>query len=119
MALVQDDTGGWVEHWDVDEVLADVAQARHDDLVRFLRLLEQRRPEWHGDAACREHPDPSIWFPARGASRTAEARAVCAGCLARDDCDQWADEAEDPPEGIWAGVTFTERKLRHRARQAR
>lgn len=68
-------------------------------------------PEWHKDAACREHPELS-WFPTRGDTRTAQA-AVCRTCLVRAEC---AEAGAQETEGIWAGVAA--RRLRRERQTA-
>lgn len=62
-------------------------------------LLELRRPDWHADAECREHPELT-WFPERGEDSSA-ALAVCARCLVRDEC-RTAGASEG--HGIWGGI---------------
>lgn len=69
----------------------------------FAELLE--RPDWHGDALCREHPDVSF-FPERGEDPRA-ARAVCADCLVAADCLA-AGMAER--HGMWGGTSERERR---------
>jgi WhiB family transcriptional regulator, redox-sensing transcriptional regulator len=68
-------------------------------------------PEWMRDAACLEH-DPNLWFPARGAD-TRAAKQVCAGCLVRDECAAFADDA-GIEFGIWAGESRHKRNSRRR-----
>lgn len=65
--------------------------------------LAHRRPEWHADALCREHPEVSF-FPERG-QPSAPALAVCAGCLALDDCRAWAIGQGADLHGIFGGTT--------------
>ncbi len=65
------------------------------------------------------HPD--LFFPERG-DPTDEAKAVCASCVVRDQCLQFAlDNGEK--FGIWAGTSERERRRlrrqRHLARKAR
>jgi WhiB family redox-sensing transcriptional regulator len=73
-----------------------------DDLANLLR-----RPAWTADAACKEHPYVEF-FPRRGAS-TKEAKAVCAGCLVREDCLAFAYSSGDHV-GIWGGLSERERR---------
>jgi WhiB family redox-sensing transcriptional regulator len=47
-------------------------------------ILLELRPPWMRDAACREHPEVS--FYAELGESLEPARAVCAGCLVRDEC---------------------------------
>jgi WhiB family redox-sensing transcriptional regulator len=62
--------------------------------------------------------DPDLFFPGRGES-TQEAKAICAGCVVRDEC---LEQALARPEkfGIWGGTSERERRrLRRERRLAR
>lgn len=62
--------------------------------------------------------DPALFFPERGAS-TSEARAVCAGCVVRDECLEYA-LANSEKFGIWGGMSERERRrIRKTRNQAR
>lgn len=75
------------------------------DYEELLALLD--RPQWHRDAACREHPEVNF-FPSRGEDGKA-AKALCRACLARDACLEAA--LVDPlTDGIWGGLTPKERR---------
>ncbi|AYB69415.1 WhiB family transcription factor [Mycobacterium phage Gancho] len=83
---------------------------------------------WRKQAVC--HPanghDPEIWFPptprpyatraeARAATAIrlqweAQAKTLCAACPVRLECLQYAND-NDEREGIWGGLTVTERGL--------
>jgi WhiB family redox-sensing transcriptional regulator len=58
-----------------------------------------RPPAGHADAACREHPEVS-WFPERGEPTTA-AKAICSGCLVKQECAAYALGHEEALDGIW------------------
>jgi len=62
-------------------------------------------PAWHAFANCRGC-DPDLFFPQRGES-TREAKAVCAGCVVREDC--LADSVSEK-FGIWGGLSERERR---------
>ncbi|MDQ5944332.1 MAG: WhiB family transcriptional regulator, redox-sensing transcriptional regulator, partial [Patescibacteria group bacterium] len=47
--------------------------------------------------------DPDLFFPERGAS-TKEAKAVCQGCVVREDCLEYA-LANGEKFGIWGGCS--------------
>lgn len=47
----------------------------------LLAVVEDRRPDWHQDALCREYP-ASWWFPERGEPVDC-AKDVCSRCLCR------------------------------------
>lgn len=68
-----------------------------------------RRPAWHADALCKEHPEVS-WFPGQGES-VAEARAICTACPVRDPC-RAAGERER--FGIWGGMAERARRQARR-----
>jgi WhiB family transcriptional regulator, redox-sensing transcriptional regulator len=60
---------------------------------------------WANYAACREHPDPDVFFPRRGRNDTAaKARWVCDGCPVRMPCLVYAVLAKEDV-GIWGGTT--------------
>ena len=66
-----------------------------------------RPPAWQRDAACLEHPEVEF-FPDRGVS-TAAAKAVCAGCLVREDCLAYALD-NGIKHGIFGGTSERERR---------
>jgi len=59
--------------------------------------------------------DPELFFPGRGAS-TKEAKGVCAGCVVKVDCLEYAlDNGEK--FGIWGGASERERRRIRRQRR--
>jgi WhiB family transcriptional regulator, redox-sensing transcriptional regulator len=78
----------------------------------LLALLD--RPPWQADAACREHPEID-WFPSASQS-IAPAKRVCAGCLVRSQCEQWAVPQGAELWGIWGGLSQRERIRLNRSR---
>src|ERR1700722_15806049 len=78
--------------------------------------LEEERRDWWRSAACREM-DPELFFPvgARGpgAGEIDRAKAVCAGCLVRRQCLQYA-LATHQMHGVWGGTTEEERQVQVR-----
>ena len=58
--------------------------------------------------------DPDLFFPERGAS-TKEAKAVCQGCVVREDCLEYA-LANGEKVGIWGGLSERERRRIRRQR---
>ena len=79
--------------------------------------LGHLRPRFHADANCREHPDVSF-FPERGESAE-PALQVCARCIVRTECLEWAlaDPALD--FGVLGGQTAPARKAARRLAQQR
>lgn len=66
-------------------------------------------PDWHARAACRDHPDPDLWFPGTGQHlRARRAAQICAGCPVCAECADWADRNR-PQFGIWAGRAASNR----------
>ena len=57
---------------------------------------------------------PDLFFPERGAS-TKEAKAVCQGCVVREDCLEYA-LANGEKFGIWGGLSERERRRIRRQR---
>lgn len=76
-----------------------------DDLPSLDDLID--RPAWMLDALCREHPEVNF-FPERG-QPSAPAKAVCARCLVRRECADYAGTAVTV-HGIWGGLSSKQRK---------
>ena len=70
-------------------------------------------PTWHADAQCKEHTDVNF-FPAKNQDPTA-ALAICAGCLVRLECLEYA-LADLNIVGIWAGTSHSDRRRIAKAR---
>jgi WhiB family redox-sensing transcriptional regulator len=77
-----------------------------DDGLDALELL-LRRPEWHGDAACRG-VGPDAFFPERG-ERT-DAAELCASCPVRLPCLLDALPDGGTRHGIWGGTSHRQRR---------
>lgn len=58
--------------------------------------------------------DPDLFFPERGAS-TKDAKGVCAGCVVREDCLEYA-LTHGEKFGIWGGLSERERRRIRRQR---
>ena len=75
------------------------------------------RREWQLAAACRDVPNPDIFFPAKGGG-TSKAKAICAGCPVQLPCRLLADELEALESigvwGVWGGESPEERVARRR-----
>jgi WhiB family redox-sensing transcriptional regulator len=66
---------------------------------------------WQHNAACREAPDPEVFFPGKSDSGEA-AKQVCAGCPVIGDCLDFAlatMPAADRDHGVYGGLTPAER----------
>lgn len=63
---------------------------------------------------CRD-VDPDLFFPV-GSDPGVEARAVCRGCELRQECADWAVDA-DIWHGLWGGLDPTERRAVQRRRE--
>jgi WhiB family transcriptional regulator, redox-sensing transcriptional regulator len=70
-----------------------------DDLPGLADLLTQ--PHWMADSLCREYPTVDF-HPARGGDLR-PAKAVCARCLVRQECLEYAVD-EHIADGVWGGV---------------
>ena len=68
---------------------------------------------WQSRANCMG-VDPDLFFPERGAS-TREAKAVCRGCVVREECLEYAI-ANGEKFGIWGGMSERERRRVRRSR---
>ena len=69
---------------------------------------------WQAKANC-FGVDPDLFFPERGQS-TKEAKAVCAGCVVREACLEFA-LANHIAFGIWGGTSERERRRIRRQRR--
>lgn len=71
---------------------------------------------WRAAGACL-HADPDLFFPisdtGRALAQIVRAKEICAGCLARRECLEFA-QANEPIQGIWGGTTSQERAAARR-----
>ncbi|WP_405866149.1 WhiB family transcriptional regulator [Streptomyces sp. NBC_00005] len=76
---------------------------------------------WSGRAACLRE-DPDLFFPIGSSGPTLiqidEAKAVCRRCPVVKQCLNWAVRVGQV-EGIWGGMTESERRAMKRHREAR
>jgi WhiB family transcriptional regulator, redox-sensing transcriptional regulator len=75
---------------------------------------------WMDLGACRE-AEPELFFPISSAgparSQVAAAKLVCARCVVREECLEYAlDAGQD--HGVWGGLSEEERRAVRRARTA-
>ena len=80
---------------------------------------------WMQHGACRglEYDEPGLFFPdfIRGRvppdvqARIDTAKRICAGCVVRPDCLEYAESRHlnPPPVGIWGGEVFFLRRRPH------
>jgi excisionase family DNA binding protein len=71
---------------------------------------------WRNESLCRKYP--TSWWFAGGHSETAQAKAICADCVVRAPCLEFALSRPDLL-GIWAATTSTERTVLRRERRER
>ncbi len=81
-------------------------------MARTERITQQ---DWRQAAACRG-ADVDIFFPVSEDDAGA-AKAICATCPVREPCLEFALEVRQL-EGVWGGLTDTERRRLRRRRQA-
>ena len=77
---------------------------------------------WRRRAACRGM-GPALFFPAgerdaEAVAQVAAAKEVCAGCGVRLHCLAYA-LAANPDDGVWGGLSPSERRVLRRARRLR
>jgi WhiB family redox-sensing transcriptional regulator len=66
---------------------------------------------WQQDAACKDAPDPDVFFPGKGEDAEA-AKRVCASCPVLGECLEFALATMRAPErdhGVYGGLTPAER----------
>ena len=65
---------------------------------------------WRWRAACHDHPT-DLFFPPRGRRDiVSAAKAVCRDCPVRADCLDFSMSFEEPLQGIYGGLTESERR---------
>lgn len=72
--------------------------------------IEYAPPAWMRDAACLEVDDETAasFFPEGKGATSAPAKAVCRGCLVREECLAYALD-EGIAHGVWGGLGWHER----------
>jgi WhiB family redox-sensing transcriptional regulator len=83
------------------------------EVVQGIVYFFNQRPEWHIQAACRGS-DTALFLSGRGRSASTAAIAVCAACLVRDECLDYA-MSDIELVGVWGGTTTEERRRLRRA----
>lgn len=77
--------------------------------------------DWRSQAACRG-TDPELFFPVGRDDverpETDAAKEICAGCPVVDECLAYALTTRQP-DGIWGGLTTSERRALARRRARR
>lgn len=84
-------------------------------VVEALAVLYEAigpEPTWMADAECRGQTD--VMFPAKG-DDPRRARALCARCWVRSECEAWAANQPAPHHGFLAGMSARERQRATRA----
>lgn len=77
--------------------------------------FERTLTSWRREAACREM-DTDVFFPLTD-EEAGPARAVCATCPVRAECLEFA-LASGQHDGVWGGLTETERRRLRRRKAA-
>lgn len=73
----------------------------------LVGVFYARDVSWHMDALCAQ-VEPDLWFPEKGGS-TKEAKQICANCLVRAECLNYALDAQEK-FGIWGMRSERERR---------
>jgi WhiB family redox-sensing transcriptional regulator len=71
-------------------------------------MIDEGRPAWHKDAACKGASPGVSWFPEAGEDHRPALR-VCEACPVNQDCLAWALEQGPQLDGIWSGTTRSQR----------
>lgn len=77
----------------------------------LAELLDATEHEWMASAVCAQ-TDPEAFHPEAGDSPE-PAKRMCAHCPVRETCLQWALDHNEP-DGIWGGLTASERWVMRR-----
>lgn len=86
---------------------------------KFLGVDPDEDTSWQKDAAC-AGSHPALFFPTVEYPKDcADAKAVCAGCVVRFDCLEYALRVREPA-GIWGGLATAHREwILQQARERR
>lgn len=86
------------------------------ELPTLAVLLGGKRLNFKDKGAC-SGCNPNLFFPEPHDQRTVKAaKAVCAGCVVREECLEWALDSEEK-YGIWGGTSENERRVMRRVRR--
>lgn len=81
-------------------------------VMTFSRTFDWDGAGWRNRAACRD-TDPDLFFPVGSTGSAAEeiraAKALCRACPVREECLEFAFEANQEA-GIWGGTSEDERR---------
>lgn len=89
-----------------------------DEIDRFLNdmadIFYAKHAAWRADAACRGEDRPLwMWFPAKGDIKTVNAaKRICSACFVRDECLQYAVDANERT-GLWGGRSIYNYRKEH------
>jgi hypothetical protein len=89
--------------------------ARLQPIVMPTAAAVPSQGDWRDRGLC-IGADPDTFFPSHGAPGT-EAREICASCAVREDCLEYATEADE--FGIWGGLNQGERRSLERRQRRR
>lgn len=88
--------------------------------LTWIREHDWDSDDWRERSLCRE-TSPELFFPIGTTGDAVEqieaARAVCAQCLARPECLEFA-LSTNQEAGVWGGTTEEERRRIRRSRRA-
>lgn len=83
------------------------------EITFYLEPGASAEGDWRHMAACREIPDPDIFFPigttGPALDQVEEAKAICQLCIVQNQCLRWALETHQE-SGVWGGLSEDERK---------
>lgn len=68
--------------------------------------IDLRPQEWMKQAACRDHPNPDLWFPDQG-DQAYPAKLICLECPVQKEC---AEYGKSEQWGIWGGLSYKAKK---------
>lgn len=90
------------------------------EITFFLEPGASAEADWRHLAACREAPDPDIFFPIGNTGpaleQIEEAKQICFACSVRNECLDWAIETRQD-SGVWGGLSEDERKDMRRSQK--
>jgi WhiB family redox-sensing transcriptional regulator len=83
------------------------------EITFYVDIAISAETDWRQRAACRDSPDPDLFFPVGNTGPALEqieaAKRICRICQVREECLDWALTTKQE-SGVWGGLSEDERR---------
>lgn len=83
------------------------------EITFYVDIAISAETDWRQRAACRDSPDPDLFFPVGNTGPALEqieaAKQICRICQVRQECLDWALTTKQE-SGVWGGLSEDERR---------